>query len=174
MSNGRVAVAAMVMVAAMILGLLAGAGCEPAESGQHPESLAPRIEVMGVTSNHFLWAYDETLDVFVIPEGAPVTLAGSAFQANEIVHIYLDLTHPSDVLLGNLTTNSVGATYGFLRMPQLEVERDEALDTEWECQPPLCDEPYTFKWRACQIKAVVDGEVVATYPMVAHEPWGLD
>ena len=167
----------LVMVMALIAGLLLGVGCSPNDQSTNnvPNSPEPTMMVLGVVmgyaENHILWDVDKDLNVYVTRLRNPITIAGSSFPQNAQVDFYLDLTYPDEILLGNATTNAVGAFYGILPIKDYVLTPDPALDTKWECGPPLCDEPATFEWRACQLKAVVDGEVIATYPIVAHAEW---
>ena len=169
MKMGRVLLAATVV--ALFVGLLASGGCGSSGSGSTCSVASPRLEALGAASNHILWTFNGNTTLYVIQEDVPLTLAGSGFPPNKTIDIRLGITYPDDVGVGNLTTNAAGALYGFLTLPRLEVPPDARLDTVWRCEPPLCQEARTFVWRACPVKAVLDGEVLATYPMVAHEPW---
>jgi hypothetical protein len=160
MKMGRVILAAT--VAALFVGLLASGGCGSSGSGSTSSVASPRLEVLGAASNHILWTFDGNTTLYVVEENVPLTLAGSGLPPDKTIDIRLGITYPEDVDVGNLTTNASGAFY--------EVAPDAGLDTSWRCEPPLCPEARTFIWRAFPVKAVLNGEVLATYPMVAHEP----
>ena len=174
----------LIVLALLLVGLLAAAGCgSTASQGTQAEQESqnaltppgPCIEVPGTLGSYMPWYFDDGLNAYVIGlegEGYLTQVCGAGFPPNETVDIYLDISPPNDISLASARTNDLGAFFVVaLTTEQIAVAPDLSLDATWTCEPPLCSERITYSFRPCKLKAVVDGEVLAIYPMVAHTQW---
>ena len=107
------------------------------------------------------WEWDQGLGAFVITPGSLPEMEGSGFPDNTTVEIYLVVAPTSSILVATLTSNSLGCFYADLT--DINTGRDPiqvapALDLDQIKGNEVL--------RACCFEGVVDGEGIATLPIV--------